>query len=210
MKKLVYGVGINDADYVVEIKETIGYVDGKQKQKQLWICPFYRVWRDMLQRGHSEKLKLKYPTYKDVSVSKEWHRFSTFSRWMQTQDWQDKQLDKDLLIVGNKVYSPETCVFVSKLVNSFVTDSISKRGEYKIGVDWHKRDRRYRASCHNPFNLKQEHLGYFTNEEDAHEVWLSKKLEHARKLAAMQSDDCVAKALIDRYENYQTFSSVFE
>ena len=32
-KKLVYGVGINDADYVVKKFETIGYVNGKIKRK---------------------------------------------------------------------------------------------------------------------------------------------------------------------------------
>ena len=40
-KKLIYGVGTNDADYVVRRLETIGYVDGKQKQKLIWFCPYY-------------------------------------------------------------------------------------------------------------------------------------------------------------------------
>ena len=43
-RKLVCGVGINDADYVVTKQETIGYVDGKQKQKLIWRCPFYKTW----------------------------------------------------------------------------------------------------------------------------------------------------------------------
>lgn len=48
-RKLLYGVGINDADYVVQRKETIGYVDGEQKRKLIWICPFYQTWKSMLQ-----------------------------------------------------------------------------------------------------------------------------------------------------------------
>lgn len=42
IRKLVCGVGINDADYVVKKQETIGYVNGKRKQKLIWVCPFYQ------------------------------------------------------------------------------------------------------------------------------------------------------------------------
>ena len=34
------GVGVNDADYVIKVNETIGYVDGKRKRRQAWVCPF--------------------------------------------------------------------------------------------------------------------------------------------------------------------------
>jgi len=34
MKKLVYGIGFNDADYFVKKIETIGYVDGKKEKKR--------------------------------------------------------------------------------------------------------------------------------------------------------------------------------
>ena len=128
MGKLVYGVGVNDADYVVSINETVGYVDGKRKEKLVWICPFYRTWKGMLGRGYSEKLKLKYPSYKDVTVCEEWHLFSTFRAWMDQQDWEGLQLDKDLLVKGNKIYSPETCLFVSGQVNNFVLERGASRG----------------------------------------------------------------------------------
>ena len=49
-KKLVYGVGNNDADYVVQKRETIGCADGKTKQNLVWECPYYRTWVDMLAR----------------------------------------------------------------------------------------------------------------------------------------------------------------
>ena len=74
------------------------------------------------------------PTYKGCSVSEEWLRFSNFKRWMEKQDWDGKQLDKDILFEGNKVYSAETCVFVTSVVNSFTSDSGAKRGEWLIGV----------------------------------------------------------------------------
>ena len=71
-KKTVYGVGINDADYVVKKLETIGYIGGKRKQKLVWACPYYLAWKNMLERCYSAKLQESYPTYTDCTVSKEW------------------------------------------------------------------------------------------------------------------------------------------
>jgi len=202
-KKLVYGVGINDADYVVQRKETIGYVNGKRKQKLVWVCPYYRVWVDMLKRCYSSKYQEIRTTYKGCSVSEEWLRFSNFKRWMECQDFEGMQLDKDILFEGNKVYSAETCTFVSRVVNMFTIDRGNDRGECLIGVCWHKGEGKFQSQCRNPFTKKNEHLGYFTSELEAHEVWLKRKLELAHLLAEEQTDDRVAKALIERYVNYR-------
>jgi len=201
-KKLVHGVGINDADYVVQKMETTGYVNGVRKQRLVWTCPYYRAWVEMLKRCYSDKYQEKYPTYKGCSVSDEWLRFSVFKGWMEKKDWEGMQLDKDLLLVGNKVYSAETCVFVTKAVNLFTTDRGNDRGEWSIGVDWHKGTGKFRASCSNPFTKKKEHLGLFTSELEAHQTWLKRKLKLAHLLAAEQTDERVAKALIERYTNY--------
>ena len=200
-KKLVYGVGINDADYVVEQKKTIN-INGVNKQRLVWACPYYRTWVNILSRCYSSKFQERYPTYKGCSVSKEWLTFSNFRSWMTAQDFEGMQLDKDLLLEGNKVYSPETCVFVTKTVNTFTTDSGATRGEWLIGVNWDKRTNKFRSQCRNPFTKRQERLGYFTCEQEAHQAWLTRKLELAHELAAIQEDPRVAKALVDRYMNY--------
>jgi len=202
--KLVHGVGINDADYVVTVHEQYRHVDGKLKLKQVWMCPFYQTWKGMLERGYSVNYKLKFPTYKDVTVCEEWLLFSTFKSWMEKQEWEGLQLDKDLLVKGNKVYRPEACVFVSGQVNSFMLDCGASKGNYKIGVSWNKQNGKFMARCNNPFNSEQEYLGYFTDEEDAHQAWFDKKIEHAYTLAALQVDERVAKALIDYYKFYGT------
>src|SRR5690554_4487480 len=197
-RKLVCGVGINDADYVVQKNETT-IVNGKRNRKVIWVCPFYRAWKSMLMRCYSTKYQDKQPTYKGCSVSEEWLTFSVFKNWMEKQDWQDRQLDKDLLFEGNKVYSPEKCVFVTQMVNSFTTDSGSARGKLLIGVIWHKGANKFMSQCCNPFTKKREFLGYFTSEEEAHQAWLRRKLELAYELAAIQTDPRVAEALIRRY-----------
>lgn len=202
-KKLVFGVGINDADYVVKVWESFGYVNGKRKQKLVWICPYYRVWSDMLARCYSDKFQERQPTYKGCSVSEEWLTFSNFKSWMEVQDFEGKQLDKDLLFVGNKVYSSESCVFVTKVVNSFTTDRGNDRGEWPIGVSWSKEREKFVSMCCNPFTKKQENLGYFDCPNKAHKAWLKRKLELAHLIAAEQTDERVAKALIERYTNYR-------
>ena len=204
-RKLVHGVGVNDANYAVVKFETIGYVNGKQKQKRVWACPFYITWSGMLERCYSTKYQERRPTYTGCSVSEEWKTFSVFKSWMEKQDWQDNQLDKDLLFEGNKVYSPETCVFVSGMVNEFTIDRGAARGDCLIGVYWHKRANKFASKCCNPFTNKQDYLGLFTSEQEAHKAWLKRKLKLAKELAAIQEDPKVAEALINRYTEYKDF-----
>ena len=202
VKKLVHGVGINNADYVTQKFETVGYVDGKQKRKRVWVCPFYRTWTNVINRCYSIKYQNKKPTYIGCRVSDEWLTFSNFKAWMEKQNFEGMQLDKDLLIEGNKVYCPETCVFVTPMVNNFTTDRGNDRGEWLIGVNWDKGTNKFMSQCSNPFTKKQETLGRFDCEQEAHETWLKRKLELAYELAAIQEDSRVAEALINRYSNY--------
>lgn len=202
-KKLVCGIGNNDADYDVQKKEPICYADGKQKRKLVWECPYYQTWVNMLKRCYSAGYQERYPTYIGCTVSEDWLTFSNFRTWMEKQDWEGKQLDKDLLFEGNKVYSPDTCVFVSQTVNKFVTDSGAARGEWLIGVYWCKQTQKFRGMCSNPFIKKKEHLGRFNSEQEAHNAWVKRKLELAYELAAIQTDERVAKALISKYTNYK-------
>lgn len=200
--KLIEGVGVNDVDYRVQVKEGI-YVDGKPKQRLIWVCPFYVKWRDMLRRCYSDKYHINLPTYIGCSVSDEWLSLSTFKSWMETQDWEGKHLDKDILFPSNKVYGPSNCVFVDTKVNTFLTDCAAARGEWPIGVYFNKRDSKFLARCRSVVTGKQQHLGYFDTPEEAHQAWLSFKLEQAKILAAGQTDERVAKALIAKYENYE-------
>lgn len=149
MKKLICGVGINDADYVIHI-EKVYTENGKNVRKVLWSCLFYRTWFRMIERGYSQNKKANYPTYKDVTVCEEWLRFSIFKDWMEKQDFKGKQLDKDLLILGNKGYRPEACIFVSRQVNLFLTESGAIRGKYKIGVTRSRDIGKFKAMGSNP------------------------------------------------------------
>lgn len=199
--KLLYGIGVNDADYVVQINKT-EVVDGVKKVFVEWRCPYYVKWSSMMGLSYNKKVFKIRPSYEVCSVVPEWHYFMTFRAWMEKQDWEGKQLDKDILFPGNKVYGPDTCVFVDAKVNTFLIESTSARGEWPIGVSFHKDTGKFQANIRDVFNNKRLYLGIFERPEQAHKAWLDKKLEQARILASQQKDPRVALALVQRYENY--------
>lgn len=207
MVRLLYGVGVNDADYVTQSKRIVGHKpDGRRIYKTLWTCPFYRSWANMMTRCYNKSALERCKTYQPCSVAEEWHRFSAFKEWMQLQDWKGKSLDKDLLVPGNKVYGPEFCVFISSRVNTFLIERQSERGPYPIGVYYNKRDKRFIAQCNCVDSDGKKIIGRYHSADEAHDAWVGYKLEQARLLAAIQDDPRVAKALIARYENYVDFN----
>ena len=199
MKKLVYGVGVNDLGYRTQVWEWVTENGGKRIRKLVFRCPYYVVWVNMLQRCYSEKYLESNPSYIGTSVCSEWVYASEFKKWMEQQDWSGKCLDKDIVVPGSKLYSPETCAFVLKATNSFVTASDASRGDYPIGVYLHKPAGKYQAYCRNPFTRKQENLGLFSTPEEAHEAWRKRKHELAQLVAATESDPRVVEALKKRY-----------
>lgn len=189
----IYGVGLNDAGYVVMRRAVI---DGKRKM--VWRCPFYVVWTSMLERCYSQTFQRKRPSYVGCSVTLEWLRFSVFRAWMLTQDWVGKDLDKDLIVPGNRVYGPKTCVFISAQVNCFIVEPRVKKSEWPLGVSRHELGR-FRADCQNPETGRCEYVGLFDCPDQAHDAWKARKLEHALTLASRQTDERVAMALVARY-----------
>lgn len=177
--KLVRGIGINDADYPV-------YKCGDENN--LGKCPYYHVWSSMLTRGHSKKFKDKRPSYKDAKVCDEWIRFTGFKKWMERQDWNGKELDKDLINIGNKTYSPENCCFVSHSINMLLIASNRKRGSYKIGVHWKGAVSKFQSQCNDGFG-KHKCIGYFDDPEDAHKAWCKFKAQVIRKVVQEDKPD---------------------
>lgn len=192
--KLVYGVGINDADYVTQKKITVN-----GKQIEVWACPFYKKWQGMLRRCYDPQEHAKHPSYLGCSVCDEWLSFSAFKAWMERQDWQGKHLDKDILVNGNKLYSPATCVFVSESVNKFLTEQKRNAGSLPLGVSLVADTKKYRAQCCNLRGVRI-HLGCYSTPAEAHQAWLRKKHELACQLAAEQSDRRIAAALSTRFQ----------
>jgi hypothetical protein len=183
--KLVYGIGINDADYNIQ-----PIIDGKQV-----MCKYYSTWAKMLQRCYYPKLHARHPTYIGCTVTKEWLTFSNFKKWMMLQDWEGKCLDKDILIQGNKIYSPETCMFVSDAINLLFIKRDANRGQYKLGVSFNKGNDKYVAQC--KIDGKTKHLGYYLTEEEAYQAYKVFKTAHIRSIANKQTDERLKQAMLN-------------
>lgn len=143
----------------------------------------YSTWTGMLERCYSSKHHERFPTYVGCSADARFHHFQDFMKWAVRQTGYNiggYQLDKDLLVKGNKVYSPETCAFIPKEIN-FLLGKKSRRGDYCIGVSLFKRDMNYKAQI--VVKGKTHHIGYFDTEEDAFHAYKEAKERNIKDMA---------------------------
>lgn len=98
----------------------IGYMGGTKHKSKIGKRdnPHYTRWTHMLRRCYDQKTKQSMPTYDGCYVCDEWHNFQNYADWCDKNYIAGYQLDKDILIEGNKIYSPETCKFVSQQENT--------------------------------------------------------------------------------------------
>ncbi|AUR87223.1 HNH endonuclease [Vibrio phage 1.097.O._10N.286.49.B3] len=130
----------------IKYKKFPAKVDGKNS-------PAYTRWTGMMRRCY----KGTDPTYADCSVVPEWHDYEVFAEWFYQQDWEGKELDKDSLIKGNRVYGPDTCTLLTKQENLIPTNTgnySNNTSGYK-GIGWHKPKGMWRV------RVAQKHVGYF-------------------------------------------------
>ena len=144
----------------------------------------YNAWRNMLMRCYDEKNFLKQPTYEDCTVCEEWHNFQNFAKWYDDNYYEvegnSTQIDKDILVKGNKIYSPDTCCFVPQNINKLLTNSSVRRGLYPIGVI--SQNNQYGASCRDGSGTRI-HLGLYKTPELAFEAYKIYKEESIKILA---------------------------
>lgn len=160
---LILGVGVNDADYVTQYK-----IDGKYVQ-----CPIYTKWVNMLARCYNKNFLKNRPSYIGCTVSKPWLKFSVFSEWYEENSVDGWHLDKDLIMKGNKVYSPEMCLFVPVSINSLLLNSASSRGEFPVGVYFNKSMNKFKSQI--TIDNKVTHLGYHETVEEAYSLYVKSK-----------------------------------
>lgn len=160
----VYNVGINDSSF-----QTSAHINGNQVKHRA-----YSTWKHMLGRCYSKKCQDKQKTYIGCSVCDEWLVFSNFYSWWKENHVDGWELDKDLLISGNKIYSPDRCLYVPVSLNLSTVLRDSARGDYPLGVYFCKG--KFKAQIGNGVGSRI-FLGYYTSMLDAHKAWLDAKLE---------------------------------
>ena len=167
----VYGVGIVGTKYPSS-------KSGVQTKE-------YKLWCRMLVRCYSESFKKKQPTYEGCEVSNNFKSYEYFYEWCRKQvgfgneGW---QLDKDLLVKGNKVYSEDSCVFLPKEINLLLVKREALRGKHLIGVSWKKANKTFVATVNkNKGNPKW--LGYFKTELEAFNAYKTAKESFVKEQA---------------------------
>lgn len=175
---LVFGVGITDLP---------GYSN----------CPFYSRWKGILRRCFSERDK-RY--YEGCQVAEQWLRFSAFKAWMEQQPWPGYHLDKDILSPCEKIYRPETSVFVPSILNNLAIDRPSQRGDLPVGVSRTVRGKPFMARVHW-LDGSRTSVGSFDCPQEAHKAWAIAKARVIRQAVdqyrtADRFDDRVCQALL--------------
>ena len=163
MSKLVQGIGINGNKYP-------SFEGGKVSKE-------YNLWISMLHRC-TEKFWTKNPAYIGVTCSDNFRNYTFFYEWCQLQvgfkskDEKEKywQLDKDLLLHDNNVYSEDTCIFIPQRINKLFTKNNATRGEWPIGVSWDKQTEMFKAYCNN-HSRRLKYLGYFHSAQEAFQAY---------------------------------------
>ena len=165
---ILYGIGYMGEENGVD-------EDGKRLKS-------YNVWSNMLSRCYNKKAK-DYKNYggRGVSVCEEWHNYSNFKKWYDKHIYKIEgdvvHLDKDILIEGNNIYSPDTCIFVPRRINYL----FEKLYDKELGVCWHKNRNKYIAQIN--IDGKPVFLGYYDNIEEAKESYsIAKNCEIKRMI----------------------------
>lgn len=143
----------------------------------------YIIWRNMLMRCYSEKNHKRHPSYIECSVDERFHDFQDFAGWYYNHDYSNLgyELDKDLLIPNNKIYSPDNCCFVPQELNKLLTSRGRCRGKLPQGVCFHSRVKKYNAQVW--ISGKRKHLGYFDCPDEAHQVYREAKERYVKNKA---------------------------
>lgn len=164
----------------------------------------YRAWKDMLKRCYDPKYQKKYPTYKDCTVCDNWLNFQNFAKWLNdnyyTVNEEAMCLDKDILIKGNKIYSPDTCIFVPENINLLFINNKVKRGECPIGVSYVRRNKKYQAKC--CIGKHEKFLGYYSTPEEAFAAYKTFKEKYIKEIAN-QYKDLIPEKLYDAMYEYE-------
>ena len=150
-----------------------GYIgEGKYNSKKY--KNIYNSWHDMLRRCYDIEYHKKEPTYIGCTVCNEWLNFQNFAQWYEENYYEingeTMALDKDILVKNNKIYSPNTCVFVPERINTLFTKADKSRGKLPIGIVEDNRTHHFRARCSTldeNGKIKRVELGSYKTHEEA-------------------------------------------
>lgn len=182
-RRLIFGVGINDADYQVRPKPSNG-------KKQV-SCPFYRRWAVIVKRCYSSDYQSKNTFYTGWTMCDEWLLFSTFKTWMEAQPWKGGDMNSTIIDPKNKIYSPRFCRFVPRQVQQMLKTKYKSGSKMPTCVT--RSGKRFSSRLNIDGQVRL--LGTFRTIELASNAYKEEKAKVILEAASKQSDPSVASGL---------------
>jgi hypothetical protein len=153
----------------------------------------YKTWASMFKRCYNYSPSGKYNSYDGCSVIPIWHNFQNFAKWFEENYIEGFHLDKDILVKGNKVYSPDNCCFVPNEINNLFRCMEFKNNNLPVGVYPYKLTNRFKAKI-GIDNGKHEYIGIFETVKDAKTAYDNRKrieiVNKAEKYKNLISEKC--------------------
>ncbi len=185
----------NVKDVFVPSIEGVGFLGTTRNVANL---PPYNCWKHMLVRCYSKNYHSTRETYTDCTVTPEWHNFCNFERWFLENSKEGYHLDKDLLVQGNRIYSPDACCFIPPQLNSVIVEKAKIVDGCEAGVS--KRRKKGSSEYNGLYNVQYAGV-YLTRTRDLNEAnssyrefkklhfeELADKLEQTKAITTFQAD----------------------
>lgn len=158
------------------------------------ITPQYATWAGLILRCYDPYTMNKCLSYINCEVCSEWANYQTFAKYYDENIYEipnEKiQIDKDILSgylnLDNKIYSPDTCLFVPQTINNLFPNHKRFRGKELIGVYY---DGRLDQKINNRYTTyiskfgKRIHLGSYPTEIQAFNVYKREKEKYVKEMA---------------------------
>jgi hypothetical protein len=181
------------SDPIAKLTYGIGFMGVGDKNSQTH-PKAYQTWVDLFKRCYNTDKASHAESYKSCIVDEFFHNFQNFATWYMAQPFHTEvgyQVDKDLLLKGNKVYSPETCCLLPKNLNLSLISNSQKRGEYPIGVTKHGDKFTARVSLGGGERIA---LGLYGTPEEAFSAYKTAKERYLKTLATKWKDQIDTRA----------------
>lgn len=183
LSRKVAGVGTNDI---------IGSIGTKA----------YKAWANMLGRCYYKKCLDRKPSYNGCSVCDDWLMFSNYKKWYDSHHIEGWHCDKDIIVPNNKIYSPETCVYVPPSINAtFAGNTRASKSINGLLMGVYKHGNRFRVNYYvNGVNAYK----FFSSECEAHHFYCQKRLLRIADLYEFEIDDVYSEAANEALANGNT------
>lgn len=148
----------------------------------------YALWNSLMKRcALNGRVQMIHTSYLGCESHETFKNFQLFAGWCQHQigfGITRYQLDKDILVPGNRIYGPDTCCFVPSQINTLLTYDRANNGDLPTGISLVAG--RYKAQV--SIEGRRKHIGYFDTPEAAHEAYKAAKLNEIHRQAAIYKD----------------------